>query len=44
MDIETRKGKLLEHYSNKSPEKYYQIDSFNEFDDVIDPPDEPTPF
>ncbi len=40
MDIETRKGKLLEHYSNKQPEKYYQIDSFNEFDDVIGPPDE----
>jgi len=40
MDIETRKGKLLEHYSKKSPEKYYQIDSFNEFDDVIGSPDD----
>ena len=38
IDIETRKGKLLEHYSNKSPEKYYQIDSFNEFDDVVRSP------
>ena len=40
MDLDTRKGKLLTHYCQKQPEKYYQIDSFNVFDDLIGPPDE----
>ncbi len=36
VDNYAMKGKLLEHYSKKHPEKYYQLDTFNFFDSVIE--------